>query len=1274
MPLAVAVGSERHLLLFELRNNVDQGFELIDINAENGTSRLVSGFAGRPGPYSVLLHADKRLYIAAAGQLGAYDFASGAIEMLGRSATTEAQALLETSDGALYLIGRQGDAFERFDPATKTFSTLSGTEEIALPTDMSRMNAVSDGGLAYFAAGPYGNQLIAYDLSSGAVAATFDAGEDSRVTIDRALDGRVYSLVRNQDGVAWYEVREGQLAAVDVLPALEPLDARARVMRDAGAAAGLLGLKFELDGPTPEGVLTTRYNLDAGSPKETTISLHADEPVFEQNLKSTAKFAVAVPTVFYVSTSGNDGNPGTQSAPFKTLNKGVSVLKPGNTLLVMPGTYPESLYNVIPSGSGATAQVVIKAADPNNRPILKPTSGMRVLQLEFAGSKPLQYVTIDGFVIDGANVISDAVKITTGANHITLMNSEVRNAPNNGIITTNNASQYNTFLNLDVHHNGYKFNGHGFYISSSNNVIERSKAHDNSAWGIHVYADSYTISNNTVHRNEAYNNGRVLTRGVGIGLYSGNNHVACDNIVWGNPGGGIAVNYGASANKVYHNTVYKNGSNPGITIGQNASGTQVINNVVTSNGGHGIWHLSTANGTQITKNLVYGNGGSNVKDDTGKAAISGTVTADPQYQDPVACNLRVKATSPAIDAGSTLTAVAEDADGIRRPQGAAHDIGAFENTPVADITAPVISAVTVASVTTNSAVVTWTTNEPADTQVEYGTTTAYGTSTTLNTAKVTQHSVTLTNLASLTTYQFRVKSRDAASNLAVSGNQSLTTTTTADTTAPVISAVSASSITTNSAVITWTTNEPADTQVEYGTTTAYGTSTTLNTAKVTQHSVTLSNLSAGTTYQYRVKSKDAASNLAVSTNRSLTTSTAPPPPPPPPPPPTPTGTFYVSTTGSDSNPGTQNAPFRTLNKAVARLKPGNVLLVMPGTYAESLYNVIPSGTGPTSQVVIRAADPNNRPLIKPASGARVLQLEFYGGKPLQYVTIDGFVLDGDNVSSDCVKLTSGAHHITLMNSEVRNAPNNGVITTNNATQYNTFVNLDVHHNGYSFDGHGFYISSSNNVIERCKAHDNSAWGIHVYSETYLISNNTVHRNLAYNNGRVLTRGVGIGLYSGDNHVACDNVVWGNPAGGIAVNYRATNNKVYNNTVHNNGTNAGIIIGQGSSGTLVINNIVTSNASYGIWNLSSSTATQIVNNLAYGNNSGNLKDDTAKAVKSGTLTVDPQYQDAAGLNFRLRATSPAIDMGSVLTAVAEDADGVSRPQGSSHDIGAFENVK
>ena len=78
-----------------------------------------------------------------------------------------------------------------------------------------------------------------------------------------------------------------------------------------------------------------------------------------------------------------------------------------------------------------------------------------------------------------------------------------------------------------------------------------------------------------------------------------------------------------------------------------------------------------------------------------------------------------------------------------------------------------------------------------------------------------------------------------------------------------ISGVSATSNKT-SAKITWTTNVPADSQVEYGRTNDYGSNSLLDTTLVTRHSVNLTGLNRGTTYHYRVYSRNGAGIRAVS--------------------------------------------------------------------------------------------------------------------------------------------------------------------------------------------------------------------------------------------------------------------------------------------------------------------------------------------------------------------------------------------------------------------------
>src|SRR3989440_12985894 len=89
----------------------------------------------------------------------------------------------------------------------------------------------------------------------------------------------------------------------------------------------------------------------------------------------------------------------------------------------------------------------------------------------------------------------------------------------------------------------------------------------------------------------------------------------------------------------------------------------------------------------------------------------------------------------------------------------------------------------------------------------------------------TSHTVTVGGLSGSTTYHYRVKSKDAAGNLATSADSTLTTS---DTTPPVISGIAVASVGGTSATIQWTTNEASDSQVEYGLTASYGSTTTLD--------------------------------------------------------------------------------------------------------------------------------------------------------------------------------------------------------------------------------------------------------------------------------------------------------------------------------------------------------------------------------------------------------------------------------------------------------------
>ncbi|MBC7766909.1 fibronectin type III domain-containing protein [Arenimonas sp.] len=178
---------------------------------------------------------------------------------------------------------------------------------------------------------------------------------------------------------------------------------------------------------------------------------------------------------------------------------------------------------------------------------------------------------------------------------------------------------------------------------------------------------------------------------------------------------------------------------------------------------------------------------------------------------------------------------------------------------------------TIASSTaTSTATVTWQTDTPSTTQIQYGLTSSYTASSSLNLATSTSHTVNLSGLSPGTSYHYRVFSRNVLGNLTTSSDQIFTTNAIVDTTPPVISLIS-SSVATSSATIIWTTNKNSTTQVQYGLTSSYTASSTLDLATTTSHTVNLSGLTSNTIYHYRVLSRNVLGNLTTSSDQIFTT-------------------------------------------------------------------------------------------------------------------------------------------------------------------------------------------------------------------------------------------------------------------------------------------------------------------------------------------------------------------------------------------------------------------
>lgn len=165
---------------------------------------------------------------------------------------------------------------------------------------------------------------------------------------------------------------------------------------------------------------------------------------------------------------------------------------------------------------------------------------------------------------------------------------------------------------------------------------------------------------------------------------------------------------------------------------------------------------------------------------------------------------------------------------------------------------PVISGVGEQSISDKQFTVTWNTDKLADSYVEYGATASYGQGTKVD-QPVTSHIVTVTGLTQKTLYHFRVKSTDSGKNTSVSGDYTVRTLAVTG-----INSVQVTNVTYTGATITWSTATPTSQELDYGTTSSYDQSDKgPANSYATNHTVTLANLTDGTTYHFRILAVDA---------------------------------------------------------------------------------------------------------------------------------------------------------------------------------------------------------------------------------------------------------------------------------------------------------------------------------------------------------------------------------------------------------------------------------
>ncbi len=181
---------------------------------------------------------------------------------------------------------------------------------------------------------------------------------------------------------------------------------------------------------------------------------------------------------------------------------------------------------------------------------------------------------------------------------------------------------------------------------------------------------------------------------------------------------------------------------------------------------------------------------------------------------------------------------------------------------------PVISAVSVVNITSSSAVVSFSTNEEAYVQVEYGKNNLLGSLTGLTTVSSMNHAVTLTNLEGGTTYSYRMIAKDLTGNQILSEILTFKTKDGAnnpdDPNAPIkFLQITLSNVSNTSVTINWTTDKTTSGLIEYGA----GSSFSLNgfaATPSTNHVTQLNSLTASTLYRYKLTAIDPSNNRVTS--------------------------------------------------------------------------------------------------------------------------------------------------------------------------------------------------------------------------------------------------------------------------------------------------------------------------------------------------------------------------------------------------------------------------
>jgi hypothetical protein len=334
--------------------------------------------------------------------------------------------------------------------------------------------------------------------------------------------------------------------------------------------------------------------------------------------------------------------------------------------------------------------------------------------------------------------------------------------------------------------------------------------------------------------------------------------------------------------------------------------------------------------------------------------------------------------------------------------------------------------------------------------------------------------------------------------------------------------------------------------------------------------------------------------------------------------------LFVAPDGLDNNPGTRDAPLRSLARAAQLVTPGTTVNVLPGVYQGGFHTSV-SGL-PNARIVFRSTLRWQARIVPPgvSSSARAWD------NRASYIDIQGFEIDG-------AAHTSGEAWST------------GIWS---GGSYNRIVANHVHDIAAHLP---------------CSGKGGSGIGIDgdskgVYAE---VTGNSVH-----DIGLPGCRGVH-GVAMGTPGMVRNNIVYRIAEAGVHLRHDARSVVVVNNTV--TASNTGILVGGGDH-THAFNNIVFDNR-YGIAEQGATGKhNSYRNNLVFGNREADWR--LAEGMRhSGTIAAAPGFVDysrSGTPDFRLAAGSPAIGKGIENGADGPDFYGKARGQRDAIDIGACQH--